>query len=184
MSDSSRPNDPDTSRLIATPDEVAVEPIPKDQASVLDNLVELYAHDFSEHVPLLLKPNGRFDVALADNWWTEGHFPFFLRWRGQLAGFALVRRGSRVTGAADVMDVAEFFVARGFRKRKVGALAAHAIFTAFPGRWDIRVRQTNAAAKIFWSHVAATWVGRTVPSVPFSTDGVEWNVFHLPSAPS
>ncbi len=169
---------------MATPDEVTVEPIPKDQASVLDNLVELYAHDFSEHVPLLLKPNGRFDVALADDWWTEGRFPFFLRWRGRLAGFALVRRGSRVTGAADVMDVAEFFVARGFRKRKVGALAAHAIFEAFLGPWEIRVRQTNAAATIFWSHVAATWVGRAVPSVPFSKEGVEWHVFHLPAAAS
>jgi predicted acetyltransferase len=165
---------------MAKSEEVVLDPIPKDQASVLGNLFELYAHDFSEHAPLQLKPNGRFDIAPADTWWTEGHFPFFIRWKRQLAGFALVRKGSRVTGATDVMDVAEFFVTRGCRKNKLGAIVAHAIFKAFPGPWDIRVRQTNAAAKLFWAHVAATWVGRAVPSVPFSTEGVDWHVFHLP----
>src|SRR4051812_27814872 len=100
---------------------VLLEPIAKAQSEVLQNLFELYAHDFSEHVPLDLKPTGRFEIDVGDRWWTEGHYPFFIRCDQQLCGFALVRRGSLVTGATDVMDVAEFFVVRGVRRRKVGA---------------------------------------------------------------
>ncbi len=162
--------------------QVVLEPLPKDQASILDNLAQLYAHDFSEHVPLELGPNGRFEVSFGDKWWTtEDHFAFLIRTGKSLAGFALARKGSRVTGAPDVMDVAEFFVARGFRRKSVGTNAAHALFESFPGSWDVRVRKTNAAAKRFWSHAIATFVGRPVPSRDFSIEGVDWDV--IPFAP-
>jgi len=160
--------------------EVILDPIAKDQAPILHNLLELYAHDFSEHVPLDLKANGRFDVDLGDRWWTDGdHFPFFVRWNGRLAGFALVRRGSRLTGASDVMDVAEFFVVRGARGKKVGTRAAHAVFAAFPGRWEIRVRRTNLPATKFWACALEKWLGRPVASVPASSGGVDWDVFRI-----
>ena len=140
---------------------------------------------FSETVPLELHANGRFDVPVADRWWDEPeHFPFFIRDGERLNGFALVKRGSRVTaGAADVMDVAEFFVIRGARAKGVGAAAAHALFTAFPGPWEIRVRQTNVLAKRFWARAAQTWAGRPVASEPFSADGVAWDLFRLGDRP-
>lgn len=164
------------------PDDVVLEPIAKDQAFVLDNLAQLYAHDFSEHVPLALGPDGRFAVAFGDKWWTEeGHFPFFVRVKGSLAGFALVRKGSRVTGAPDVMDIAELFVVRGARKQKVGARVAQALFRAFPGAWDIRVRETNTAAKLFWAHVAEAATGRSISPMPFTKEGVAWNAFRIPA---
>lgn len=156
---------------------MTLEPIAKDQSSVLDNLVELYAHDFSEHVPLDLKPDGRFGVSLGDGWWTrDDHFPFFVRWDGKLSGFALVRRGSRITNAADVMDVAEFFVVRGARGRRVGTQAAHALFEAFPGQWEVRVRRTNGLALKFWSRAMQSWLAQPVTRAPFSSEGVEWDV--------
>jgi predicted acetyltransferase len=140
----------------------------------------LYAHDFSEHVPLDLKPNGRFDVSLGDRWWTaEGHYAFFIRWNEKLVGFALARKGSRVTGATDVMDVAEFFVIRGARGRKVGTSAAHALFKAFPGPWEIRVRRTNGAAMKFWSHVVEVWTAKPASKTFFSADGVDWDVIRI-----
>ena len=158
---------------------VVLEPITKEQAAVFQNLAELYAHDFSEHVPLDLKPSGRFDVSLGDRWWTDGHYPFFIRSDENLCGFALVRRGSKFTGAMDVMDVAEFFVVRGARGKRVGAAVAHALFTAFPGGWEIRVRQSNAAALKFWSRAAEEWVGRPVASAQVSFEGVDWNVLRI-----
>jgi predicted acetyltransferase len=171
---------------------VVLEPIAKDQAPVLENLFQLYAHDFSEHVPLDLAPGGRFDVVVGAEWWTrDDHFPFFIRWNGKLSGFALVRRGSRVDGAGarggegagDVMDVAEFFVVRAARKNRVGTGAAHALFTAFPGRWEIRVRRSNLSAMTFWSRVAETWVGRAVAGDPFAVEGVDWEVLRIGSPP-
>ena len=164
--------------------QVVLEPITAEQAFVLANLFELYVHDFSEQVPLELKQNGRFDLPLDDCWWNgSDHFPFFIRSAGSLLGFALARRGSRVTAATDVMDVAEFFVVRGARRRGVGRAAARALFAAFPGRWQIRVRQTNPAAKQFWQGVARSWPGEPA-WLPFTRAGVDWQVLELSAMPA
>jgi predicted acetyltransferase len=161
-----------------------LDPIAKDQISVLRNLFELYVYDFSQQLPFELGPSGRFEVSLGDEWWTKGdHFPFFIRSaeQGKLLGFALVRQGSRVSDAPDVMDVAEFFVVRGARTRGVGRSAAHALFAKFPRPWEIRVRQTNIVAQRFWARVAESWLGRRVPPDAFSVDGTQWNVLRLPA---
>ena len=160
--------------------QVKLDPITQEQAATLQNMVELYAHDFSEHVPLDLKANGRFDVSIGELWWcTEDHYPFFLRWREKLVGFALVRKGSRVTGAVDAMDVAEFFVIRGARGKKAGRSAAHMLFKAFPGPWEIRVRQANLPARRFWSGCVEAWTGERVSSTSFSAERVDWSLLCL-----
>ncbi len=162
--------------------DVALEPIAKEQAEILHNMGELYAHDFSEHVPLDLKPNGRFDVSLGDRWWTEGHYPFFIRRNDKLAGFALAQKGSRVTGLTDVMDVAEFFVIRAARGRKLGMTVAHALFKAFPGPWEMRVRQTNVAAIKFWLYAVEAWTAKPVSKTSFSAKGVNWEMIRIDSS--
>ncbi len=168
---------------IAPPSAVVLEPIGREQAPVLLNLFELYAYDFSDVVPLELKPNGRFDVSPGDRWWDrDDHFPFFIRWNGKLVGFALVRRGSRVTDADGPMDVAEFFVVRAARGNKVGAAAANALFAAFPDRWEIRVRRSNVSAMKFWSRTLEIWLGRPVTSDPFIAEGVDWDVLRIDSS--
>ena len=159
---------------------IVLEPIASEQTPTLRNLFELYAHDFSEYVPLEIGSDGRFGVPVDPAWWTaDDHFPFFIRWNGNLSGFALVRRGSRLTGARDVVDVAELFVVRGSRGKKIGSSAAHALFTAFPGRWEVRVRRANRPALEFWSRAVEAWVGRPVASTPFSSDGVDREVFRI-----
>jgi predicted acetyltransferase len=159
---------------------VTLDAVPREQAPVLASLFELYAHDFSEHVPLEIKPSGRFDIPIADAWWTDaGHSPFFVRSDGKLGGFALVRRGSRVSGATDVMDVAEFFVVRGLRRKGIGERAAHALFERFPGKWEMRVRRTNVAASQFWSRVVESWSGRPAERAAYTADGVEWDVLRV-----
>lgn len=160
--------------------QVVLEPIAAEQAFVLANLFELYAHDFSEQVPLELKPNGRFDLTIDDRWYSSSeHFPFFIRNEGKLLGFALVRRGSRLTSAKDVMDVAEFFVVRGARRRGVGSSAARTLLATFPGPWEIRVRQSNVKGLAFWQGVARAWLGKPAPCSSFSRGGVDWHVLEL-----
>jgi predicted acetyltransferase len=160
-----------------------LEPITRESASILDNLLQLYAHDFSEHVPLRMNTSGRFEIAAGEEWWTrDDHFPYLIQWHGELVGFALVRRGSRLT-EEDVMDVAEFFVVRGARGKGIGRSAAFALFHAFPGVWEVRVRRTNAAAMHFWSRVAADWLGHPMMlTSPFSKDGVDWDLLQFSTA--
>jgi len=159
---------------------VVLEPITADGASTLQNLFELYAYDFSEHLPLAIKPSGRFEIAPGDVWWTrDDHFGYLIKSEGALAGFALVRTGSRVTSTPDVMDVAEFFVLRGSRRNGIGRSAAHALFRRFPGAWEVRVRPTNVAAREFWSRAVESWLGQGVPSSAISIDGVDWELLRF-----
>ncbi len=160
-----------------------LEPVAKADAPILRNLFELYAHDFSEHVPLELKASGRFEVDPGGRWWTDdAHFPYFIRCNGgRLAGFALVRRGSRITGASDVMDVAEFFVVRGERRKGIGVVTAHALFDAFPGPWEIRVRHANTPAMSFWSRAVGARVEGQVARTRVTLDGVDWDVLGFES---
>jgi predicted acetyltransferase len=157
--------------------DVELEPIEHGRADVLDQLFQLYAHDFSEHVPLELEASGRFDVTAGELWWTRAdHYPFFVRVEGRLAGFALVRRGSRIRDDQEVMDVAEFFVLRAERRKRAGQRAAHALVRLFPGRWEVRVRSSNAAALAFWSAVLTQVAAQTPVSSVFTASGVDWHV--------
>jgi predicted acetyltransferase len=163
-----------------TDEAVVLEAVTRDDAPTLNNLFELYAYDFSEHVPLRLKASGRFELTPGDVWWTrDDHFAYFIKVRGELAGFALVRAGSRVTAAPQVTDVAEFFVVRSIRGKGVGQLAAHALFEAFPGPWEVRVRRTNVGAMRFWSRAVENWLHRPVSPSPFSVEGTEWELLRF-----
>lgn len=164
--------------------DVTLVAISRAEASVLASLFELYAHDFSEVVPLRLGANGRFELPIEERWWSSAaHFPYFILQAGTLAGFALVRRGSRITAEAEVMDVAEFFVVRGARRRGVGRAAARALFSGFPGPWELRVRHGYAAARDFWRRAAAPWLAPGDAFRACTADGVAWEVLRLDSAP-
>jgi predicted acetyltransferase len=166
--------------MVRTDAAVTIEAMTRESAPILDNLFELYAYEFSEHMPLRIKASGRFELTPGDAWWTrEDHFAYLIKFGAELAGFALVRAGSRVTGAPDVMDVAEFFVLRGLRREGIGRRAAHALFSAFSRAWEIRVRRTNVGALEFWSRTAAAWVRQPVPSSPLRIDGVDWDVLRF-----
>lgn len=159
---------------------LVLEPIAREQAATLRNLFELYVYDFSETMPLELQESGRFDLPLDERWWSDAdHFPFFLRSNDKLVGFALVRKGSRIGGGSDVMDVAEFFVARGARRRGLGVKAAQRLFENFNASWEIRVRETNVSAASFWAKVVELRTGRAASSEAYSLDGVAWRVFRL-----
>lgn len=141
-------------------------------------MFQLYAHDFSEFVPLPLTESGRFSVTVSEAWWTQpDHHAYFVRVDDRLAGFALVRRGSRLREDREVMDVAEFFVVRGERRQGVGLRAARALLTRFPGRWEVRVREANLAALQFWSSALAT-VGPPALS-SYVVDDVAWRVLRV-----
>jgi predicted acetyltransferase len=157
--------------------DVALEPIERDRCDVLKALFELYAHDFSEYVPLELKESGRFEVVLGELWWSrDDHHPFFVRVAGRLAGFALVRRGSKITDDPEVMDVAEFFVVRGERRKGVGQQAAVALLERFAGPWEVRVRQANLPALEFWSRVLESAALGGVHSSTYFVGAIEWHV--------
>ena len=139
------------------------EPMPKvevqaatiDEKPVLDHLLELYCHDFSELTHVDVDDDGLYRYPYLDPYWVDpDRHPFLFRVDGRLAGFALVRSGSP-------HDMAEFFVIRKYRRGGVGIDAARAVFAKFPGEWQVREMAANVGAIAFWR--------RAIPE-PFTED--------------
>jgi predicted acetyltransferase len=161
---------------------VEVIPAPPEQEPVLANLLELYAHDFSEFVDLQLGADGRFGYEHLPSYWTESNrHPFLITADGRLAGFVFVRRGSEISDDAEVWDVAEFFIVRGFRRLGLGTKAAHEIWKKFPGRWEVRVLERNQQAKSFWARAVKEFLGRTVEPIRVARGVEVWHVFSFES---
>jgi predicted acetyltransferase len=153
-------------------------------AELLSNLLELYIHDLCDVFPTVeLGQNGRFGYAQLPLYWSEPErrFAYVIRYGERVAGFALVKRGSPVTLDPDVLDVAEFFVLRKFRRLGVGRLAAGLLWQALPGIWTVRVAERNGRALAFWTGVFADVMGGT-SSTWSPPDGLgSWRVFSFES---
>jgi predicted acetyltransferase len=72
------------------------------------------------------------------------------------AGFALVTRQTHASRTADYR-MADFFVARGARRRGVGQGAVRLILDRFAGRWEVIEYSRNPAAVAFWRTVVAQY---------------------------
>jgi len=141
--------------------QIRVVPAGRSDHEALRNLFQLYAYDFSEVLRTEVDETGRFRQGPLDPYWTDSwRFPFMLRSDEHLAGFALVDRKSKLSGAEDVWDMAEFFVLRKYRRAGLGTRAAHLIFALHAGRWEVRQRHANATATSFWRSAISDYTGR------------------------
>ena len=157
---------------------------------VLANLLQLYVHDFSELFTGTprgdVSDDGRYviDIPL-ERWWRDAdHLPFLMRLHGKLAGFALLNATPHGGTPVD-HNIAEFFVVRKYRRAGVGAAAAHALFSRYPGRWEAAVMRRNTGARAFWercitSHPALTRID-IADSTHFSWNGT---IFRFDIAPA
>jgi len=134
--------------------EVQVSVAAPAERATLENLMQLYIHDFSEHwsggPQGELGADGRFPAYPLDAYWREPtHTPLLLRLDGRLAGFALLDAASH-TGQSVDRNMAEFFIVRKHRRAGAGTAAAQAIFSSYPGVWETAIVRRNLAALAFW----------------------------------
>lgn len=131
---------------------VTLEPALSSDAALLANLLELYCHDLSEVFPVELGPDGRFGYEKLPLYWSEPdeRFPFLIGAGGKPVGFVLVTRGSPATDDPDVLDIAEFFVLRRYRRSGCGRQAAALLWNQMAGRWIVRVSEGNQHGLLFW----------------------------------
>lgn len=154
------------------------------QRRVLDNLMQLYFHDFSDFwTPRPgdgLGEDGLFSPYALDSYWREeGRIPLLVRADGALAGFALINRHSHI-GRPVERDMAEFFIARTHRRAGVGSAAAAALFAGYPGSWEVAVMRRNLPALAFWERaVAAAAGGGPVERLDVASDDWDGWVFRF-----
>ncbi len=160
---------------------IEVVPASAEQQPILANLLELYAHDFSEFLDIELDADGRFGYPDLPLYWRDpGRHPFLITCGGKLAGFILVKRAP---GDDAVWDMAEFFVVRSYRNHGIGTNVAHKVWRRFPGRWQVRVMESNRPANRFWERAVRGFAGEAVRSASIETHGKSWRVFSF-DAPS
>ena len=137
--------------------DVAVAEISREQATTVQNLVQLYTHDFSEYWPDSakgeLQADGRFAAYDLERYWNgAGWSASLIHCNESLAGFVLVNNQAR-TGQRVDFNMAEFFIARKYRARGVGRRAAEIVFARHEGTWEVAVARKNVAALSFWRKI-------------------------------
>lgn len=158
--------------------DVTLEVAAVERRSALENLFQLYTHDFSEfwagREDGEVQEDGRFPQYIhLDSYWSEpDRTPLFIRVEGYLAGFALVNSVSH-SGLPVDHAVAEFFVMRKHRRFGVGLAAAVKLLGHRPGQWEMAVARRNTRALPFWRRVAAEVAGLAVEEVDRDND--LWN---------
>ena len=163
---------------------VVLEVAESGKSQVLSNLLGLYMHDLSDTFPIRVGTDGSFRYEKLSLYWSEpgSHFPFLIYSGELLAGFALVTRGSPATDDPAHLDVAEFFVLRGYRRRGVGQQAAFLLWNRLPGQWVVRVSDANRAALPFWSTTVAQYTRGAFSESKRSGSPHGWHVLSFASS--
>jgi predicted acetyltransferase len=157
---------------------VELQPVGRERRETLANLFQLYIHDFTEQwfdrPEGELGEDGLFEpYSYLDTYWSElDREAMLIRADGRLAGFVLVNRHSH-SGLPVDFEVAEYFVARKYRRSGVGQAAALAVIRARPGVWQLAVARRNVGAQHFWRRVAAAIAGEAVEEMDL--DDERWN---------
>ena len=121
------------------------------QRVALENMIQLYIHDFNDFLAPDRKvgvgEDGRFtDVLKLDQYWTDAdRAVWFIRVGGALAGFALLNKTSHCGRSVDY-NMGEYFIARTFRRDGIGVQAAIDLINMHDGQWEIAVGARNLPA--------------------------------------
>jgi predicted acetyltransferase len=131
------------------------------QRPLLEALLQFYVYDFSELEPaksdaLDFDESGRLGPFVPpDEYWTDPDWhALLIRVSGKIAGFAFINTRSHKGGQVQ-RNMAEFFVARKFRRCGVASEAVRQILALLPGSWEVAVKESNVAAKLFWRRAMA-----------------------------
>lgn len=127
---------------------------------IVENLMQLYLHDFSEFEDLEIQEDGQYVYDFLEQYWQNpNRYPFLFRHDNKIAGFALIRYDVDFRSMSDQMEMIEFFVLRSVRRQGVGRAAATRLWDLFPGRWSLRVLTANTGALAFWRTIIADYTG-------------------------
>lgn len=145
---------------------------------LIQNLIQLYTHDFSEFWAGTARGDvnaeGRFDAYPLEPYWSKEHWSASLVWCDRsVAGFALVNDETHSGVPAD-RNMGEFFILRKYRGRGVGSVAADLVFSQHPGSWEVAVTRKNTRAWKFWRRtVGASGKASSISETDAATE--HWN---------
>ena len=135
---------------------ITVDLATSDETDALLNLWQFYMKDLAKFRDSEVLADGRYrDDRLRTYLAYEEHWPFLIKRKGEIVGFALVRKSK-----PDTFLIGEFFIKSEFRRNGVGGLAVSEILQKFLGNWEIPFQNENSNAAAFWR--------RTIPELGYA----------------
>src|SRR5262245_11270895 len=127
----------------------------RSDAHVIAPLLDDYLRELRAHRDIPVGATDSASYRYLDAYWVEpGRHAFLIRVGGRPIGFAFIREP--VSTGSTVHQVAEFYVRPESRRQGIGRSAVRAIWSQFPGDWELQVHAQNAAAVHFWKSCAGS----------------------------
>ena len=125
--------------------------------TLLYNLNQKYLYEMTAFYDDPMDEEGNLHYGWFDAYFTDPkRTALLIMSDGRLAGFAMLNPYSYFDAAPDHV-MAEFTIFPAFRRRHLASEAAARILEAYPGRWEIKYNEKNAAAKALWTKVSARY---------------------------
>ena len=131
---------------------------------VFRNMMQMYLYDTSEFNGKDPDRHGYYDYPDLDHYWTdtgrseEGRIPILIQINDELAGFMLINRFSLLYPRdLSTRNLADFFIMRKWRGKRIGRVIVKEIFDMHPGHWEIRQEQANVKSQQFWRTVISEY---------------------------
>ena len=149
---------------------VRVERATEVDLAIVRNLVPYYIYEMSGPMGWSAKLNGTYGGCddLAEYWQTWNPltdpsdrwsnrawkgYPYLIRVREKLGGFALIRYRPEV----ETYDVGEFFIVKKHQGQGIGRQVAVHLFDSFEGKWEVWQMMGNTPAQKFWKRVVSDY---------------------------
>lgn len=161
---------------------IEIIPAKIEQKPIIANLLELYAYDFTEFFDFDIGDNGFYGYEWLHLYWTEpNRFPYFIYVDEKLAGLVLVQKGSPISDDKEIYDIAEFFIMRKYKRKKIGTNVAIKVWEMFKGNWQVRVLFENKIACSFWLNTIEKFTGNKVLATERKIKNDLWLVYQFES---
>ena len=132
---------------------IELQEVTEAEKGVLQNLVHLCMHDYSEFDKFEIGPEGEFTYRWFEAYFREdGRDAYLIRVDENLGGFVMVRSNP---GEEDWdFQIAEFFILRRYRRMGMGSLVSQKILNSRKGVWEISYDTRNEAASNLWNSIS------------------------------
>ena len=141
---------------------IELREVKTEDRDLLWNINQKYLYEMTNFYDDEMDAAGNYHYGHFEEYFTDTERKALFLYDGDtLVGFAMVVPYSNIGGSPNHV-MAEFTVFPHYRRKGIATKAARAIFARFPGNWEIKYNEKNAAAKGLWTRVTAGYLPEKV----------------------
>jgi predicted acetyltransferase len=128
--------------------------IPLSDRPRLESLLQIYLSELSRYSPIKQSPSGEYVYPYLQYYWQDrNRHPYFLLRNEEICGFALIREDMNPSNGEAMMDLAEFYIQKNYRRLNIGSRIVEMLWDQYPTSWHLSILKENQTARAFWSAV-------------------------------